>query len=145
MWITVNTNEEIKRFMASMCEFHDSCIKEMHYVSGAYVGNNLGMYPLNDKRLLKVVIQRQFDDPSMLEMEFSGIKFMKLQPLDAKYTCEISGAVMFKKDGLIYWCDDYVDISSADNIECTLICAEKLRWRSIAQHIGADEFYKPHE
>ena len=39
--------------------FHDTCLTELRYVSGAYVGENLGMYPINDKRKVNVFIQRQ--------------------------------------------------------------------------------------
>ena len=144
MWKDIKTNEGIKDFMDSVYCFHDSCIKEMHYLSGAYVGEGLGMYPLNDKRILRVVIQRQFDNPSMLELEFSGLQYMNLQPVDPTYTCEILGSAMFEKDGLIYWCDDgNVDIASIDNYDGTLICAERLRWRPIDGHMGASEYYIP--
>ena len=78
MWQESKTNDDIKSFMDLVCYFHDGCIKEMHYLSGAYVGEGLGMYPLNDKRILKVIIQRQFDDLSMLELEFSGLTVANL-------------------------------------------------------------------
>ncbi len=29
--------------------FHDSCIKEMRYISGAYVSEDLSMLPINKK------------------------------------------------------------------------------------------------
>lgn len=57
MWEIIHTNSEILKFMESVCYFHDSCIKEIRYISGAYVGENLSMHPLNDRRILRVVIQ----------------------------------------------------------------------------------------
>lgn len=60
--------------MERVYDFHDSCVKEMSYISGAYVDDSLSMYPLNDRRILRVVIQRQFDENSMIEMEFQGFK-----------------------------------------------------------------------
>ena len=142
MWIEIKTKEDIKEFMNSVYCFHDGCIKEMHYISGAYVGEGLGMYPLNDKRILRIVIQRQFDNPSMLELEFSGLQYMNLNPVDPTYTCEINGSVMVEKEGLIYWCDDdNADADSIENYDGTLICAEKLRWRPIEGHMGSGEYY----
>ena len=37
MWNTINTEKDIKYLMEQVCEFHDACIKEMIYYSGAYV------------------------------------------------------------------------------------------------------------
>lgn len=56
--------------MEAMYGFHDSCIKEMKYVSGAYVMDDLSMHPINEKRNISVLIQRQFENPSVIEMEF---------------------------------------------------------------------------
>ena len=82
MWETIRTSDEILRFMEKMCYFHDSCIKEMHYISGAYVGEGFAMYPLNDRRVLRMVIQRQCAKNAMIEMEFQGLKCLKLAPAD---------------------------------------------------------------
>lgn len=142
MWEIISTNGEILKFMENVCYFHDSCIKEINYISGAYVSENLSMYPLNNRRVLRVVIQRQYEKDSMIEMEFQGLKYLKLFPVDDSYTCEILDSTMIMKDGNIYWCDcgnltepDIVDYAGA------LICASKLRWRSIENHMGEKEFY----
>ena len=78
MWEIICTNDEILKFMERVCYFHDSCIKEISYISGAYVDENLSMYPLNNRRVLRVVIQRQYEKDSMIEMEFQGLKHLKL-------------------------------------------------------------------
>ena len=142
MWEAIRTSDEILRFMEKMCYFHDSCIKEMHYISGAYVGEGFAMYPLNDRRVLRVVIQRQCAKNAMIEMEFQGLKCLKLAPADEDYTCEILDSTMIIKDGNIYWCD-CGDLSEADlgAYEGTLICAAGFRWRSIENHMGEKEFY----
>jgi hypothetical protein len=142
MWETISTNDDILRFMERMCDFHDSCIKEIAYLSGAHVKENLSMYPLNDRRVLRVVIQRQYEKDSMIEMEFQGLKCLKLFPVDENYTCEISNAAMFLKDGNLCWCDS-ADFSESDfhDDTGTFICASRLRWRSIEKHMGEKEFY----
>ena len=55
-------NNDIEKFMKRICYFHDSCIKELKYLSGAFVDEDLAMYPVNDRRILKVAIQRQFEN-----------------------------------------------------------------------------------
>ncbi len=143
MWKTIGTDDEISRFMEAVCYFHDSCIKEMSYISGAYVDANLSMFPLNNRRVLRVLIQRQYETNAVIEMEFQGLKYVKLFPVDEDYTCEILGSAMMMKDGSIYWCD-CADLSEADldDYTGTLICASKLKWRAVENHLGNSEFYK---
>ncbi len=43
MWHEIKNNEDITNFMESVFYFHDSCIKEIKYTSGAYVQENLAM------------------------------------------------------------------------------------------------------
>ena len=72
-WNEITDENSLKEFMERVSFFHDSCIKEMHYLSGAYVNENLDMYPVNDRRILRVIIQRQYEEDSMIEMEFQGL------------------------------------------------------------------------
>ena len=74
MWNDIRDEKTLEEFMESMDFFHDSCMKEMKYVSGAYVEEDLGMYPVNDRRILNVIIQRQYEENYMIEMEFSVLK-----------------------------------------------------------------------
>ena len=142
MWNEVLDKNDLQCFMNEIGYFHDSCIKEMRYLSGAYVDDDLAMHPVNDKRILTVIIQRQFEDVSMIEMQFIGLKCLKLFPIDEEYTCEILDSTMLIKDDCIYWCD-CGDVSENDFVdyEGTFVCASKLRWRSIENRMGQDDFY----
>ncbi|MBR3956065.1 MAG: hypothetical protein IKJ63_11395 [Clostridia bacterium] len=142
MWHEILTQEDIERFMEQMLYFHDSCIKEMRYVSGAYVEDDLAMYPLNSRRELRMIIQRQFAKDSAIEMVFGGLKNMKLMPFDEQYTCEIMEASMGFKDGLLYWCNeaDPVACEDADYIGI-VIYAETLKWRTLENAMGKNEIY----
>ena len=101
MWNEIIDEKDIQNFMNKVGFFHDSCIKEMKYYSGAYVNDNLAMYPINDKRILNVIIQRQFKELSMIELQFIGLKYLNLFPTSEEYTCEIFESTMFIKDGFI--------------------------------------------
>ena len=68
MWNDIANENDLKNFMDAMYGFHDSCIKEIKYISGAYVNEKLSMSPVNSQRILSVIIQRQFEDPSAIEM-----------------------------------------------------------------------------
>ena len=133
MWQEIKTEMELQTFMEKLHFFHDSCIKEIQYISGAYVNAGLRMHAINDRRLLRVLVQRQCAELATLELEFGGLKYMNLIPLDETYTCEILAAALYFQDGYIYWCDKTADdTQDAGPFESILICAERLRWRPTA-------------
>lgn len=142
MWNKIVNNDDVMNFMNKISYFHDSCIKEMNYLSGAYVNENLSMHPINDRRLLKVIIQRQFEDLSVIELEFVGLKYLKLFPTNEQYTCDILDSTIILKNDCVYWCD-CGDISETelDYYEGTLVCAEKLRWRVVDVSLGQKDFF----
>lgn len=142
MWNEITNEEELQSFMKRMYFFHDSCIKELKYISGAYVNENLGMYPLNDQRALRVIFQRQFDEYPMIELEFKGLKYLKLFPLDEQYTCEILDSTLILKNDCVYWADcGELSEEDIESYSGTVICASKLRWRSIYGFMGKELFF----
>jgi hypothetical protein len=146
IWNEITTQEEIDGFMKVVWGFHDTCLKEMKYVSGAYLSKeHHGMYPVNNKRILNVIFQGNFKNLSVsaIEVEFIGLRYLSLRPDDEYYTCEILGATMAKKENYIYWCDlDGLPDDNYDRYECTVICSERFRWRRADEFLGEDEeFY----
>ena len=136
MWNDIVDNETKENLLKEINYFHDSCIKEIKYLSGAFVDENGAMYPVNDKRILSVIIQSQYNKNLSLEMEFSQLRFLVLGPVNEDYTCEIHDAYLWMKDGYLYWSDN---TSLSNNVplelldyEGILICAKKLRWRYIS-------------
>lgn len=143
MWNEIKDEHTLQNFMETMDYFHDSCIKEMKYVSGAYVNEDLSMYPVNNRRIIHMLIQRQYEENSMVEMEFQGVKWLKLFPADEQYTCEILDATMILKDDCIYWGDcGGLSVADLNDHDGTVICASKFRWRSITDCMGDTEFYR---
>ena len=132
-WNKILSEQDLAEFAALTGHFHDGCVKELRYVSGAYVAPNLNMYPLNDRRVLRMVIQCQSKEHPVIELEFAGLKSLSLSPVGTDYTCEISTAVMRMEDGCFCWSDD------GD----TTVRAEKLRWRLLGEDcLGDKEIYR---
>lgn len=142
MWNEINTEQELHDFLELYGGFHDSCLKELRYISGAFVNQNLGMHPINDQRKLYIVFQRQYEKFTVIEMEFSGLLKLNLCPNDESYTCEILDAPMFFEDGKIYWGDSDWFKEERERYEGTWLCAEKVRWRNADEYIGSKEIYK---
>ena len=142
MWNEIANEKDLNSFMDAMYAFHDSCIKEIKYISGAYVDEKLSMSPVNSRRVLSMIIQRQFENPSVVEMQFVGLKSLKLFPIDENYTCEINDATMILKEDRIYWCDcGGLSEKDVESYTGTTICASKVRWRALDEYIGSKEIY----
>lgn len=143
MWKEIKSDDDLKRLKSALACFHDSCIKEMRYISGAFVNKQLAMLPINKDRALRVVFQRQYREDSVIELEFAGLKHLKLIPVEEEYTCEILDASLFRKNGWIYWCD-CGGLSGEDlaQFSGTIICASDLRWRTLENSLGEQPIYQ---
>ncbi len=143
MWNEIISENDLNDFLVRFGYFHDSCIKEIKYIGGAYVNEDLSMYPINSQRTARIIFQRQYRDPSVIEMEFIGVSQLSLFPPDEKYTCEILDATMIRQEDRIYWCD-CGGLSETDlkDYQGALICASRVRWRAADEYIGKKEIYQ---
>ena len=142
MWNKIEKEDDLNNFMNILKDFHDSCIKEFKYTSGAYVDKDLSMYPINDKRKLRMIIQRQSRNPAVVEIEFSGLYQFNYYPVDENQTCEILEATMLLKNECIYWCDcGGLSENDFSSYEGTMICAKRIRWRIADEYIGSSDVY----
>jgi len=144
MWNEIENEADIHRFMKLVGWFHDGCIKELRYTSGAFVAKTLSMHPFNSERTLRMIVQRQYRNPMAVEMEFKGLAKLSMFPADPNlYDCILLGATMIKGDNCIYWCDSgNLSESELNSYEGTLICASKVRWRVADEYIGSEEVYR---
>ncbi len=146
MWRIIQSQEDADNLLNTFGRFHDGCIKEIKYISGEYVAENLSMMPFNTKRELCVVFQRQCDSPCVIEVIFSKLIQMNLLPRDEQYDGIIYGASIFVNEECIIWVDDDL---TGDNISDTLkqddntwIKAKEMKWRIADEYIGAEEVYR---
>lgn len=131
MWYNINTEQELDNFFELYGGFHDCCLKELRYISGAFVKENFEMHPINDQRRLYILFQRQSENFTSIELEFSGLIKLSLTPCDDSFTCEILDASMFFEDGKFYWGDSNWFIELREQYTGTWLCAEKVRWRIV--------------
>ena len=122
----MRTSEELHSFLENVCYFHDCCVVEMHYVSGAHCTGHW-MSPVNDRRELNVTLHGAQNGV----LTFFGLKFCKLVP-EILGTCEILGVSMWADEKGVFWCDD--DNIGPENLEKytgTVICAESVTWAAL--------------
>ena len=135
MWNRVLDKKGVTELNKIFGGFHDSSIKEMRYISGAYVSEDLSMLPINKKRNLYVIFQRQAENPAVIEILFEGVSCLHLCPLDQKYTCEIFDCYFDVVDDTIYWADSS-DFAINQEYDGTWVAAESLCWRTADEYLG---------
>jgi hypothetical protein len=141
MWNIIETESDILNFMRRMDDLSDSCIKEIKYVSGGYVNEDLSMHAQNSKRNLYICIQRQYSSLSTIELMFQGVKKFIMVPRNEHQDCVIYNTSLIKNQNLYYWADyEDLDINNFDEFG-TLAIAEKVYWRNINARLGDKEIY----
>jgi hypothetical protein len=91
------------------------------------------------------LIQRQFKDPSAIELLFEEVTRFNLVPSPEDYASIIFSATLLVQDGVIFWSPEGSwKPDEADKDESTWISARKLRWREVPW-LGQDLRYGPKE
>jgi len=147
-WHSVNTNKDINNLLEFYHGFHDSCIKEIRYISGAGVNADKSMFfgEAKDRRV-EVAFQSQWN-PGTIELRFTGMRRMSIIGWQRNYFCDIYGCYLAIHNDLITGLDEKL-IVWADNggfdpkasfekhtlsePETSFIIAENLFWREAAE------------
>jgi len=105
------------------------------------------MNPVDNLRRLSVIFQRQFEDPSTIEIIFEKLIKLNLVPTPEEYTGNITCAYMNIVDDVIYWAEDeYFDPVKLDEYDdFTWISSFSAKWRIAEQYLGDEEVYKPRD
>ena len=142
-WYDLDTEKSIKSFMYDCCAFHDSCVKEIRYISGSYT-TETGLYPVNDVRCLSIIFHGYFQEfeTYVIELKFSGLKHFIMNQND-KFSSEILQASLFRDDNYIVWSND--DFENAIDALCkgeVVVVSEGLQWRALDNSfLGSDTIY----
>ena len=98
MWTEIKNQSDIDNLLELYGYFHDSCIRDFHVSTRAYVEKNLSM-GFDNRLTLSILFQRQFSPNSVLELKFEDIvKFNYNQIGD-----DIFDASIIIEDDLFYW------------------------------------------
>lgn len=142
-WIEVKDSKDIENLLDKFGGFHDSCLKELYMWTESYVDENLsmGISPELDTNV-RILFQRQFHDPSAIELLFEGVTQFHIVPSPINYDSIIYDAKLILHKGLFYWADDYdwepEDYSLDTN---SWISAKRLKWRDASSWMGKQNRY----
>ena len=141
-YIQINTESDIQELNKKFNYFHDSCIKEINYISGEYVDAKGAMYPFNSERKLSVILQSQNAQIRAIELVFEKIKSFYLAPKIPDYDGIIYESFFKKGQNFFYWSDSDEFIAEPKLDETgTFIIAEAVKWRKV-NFLGNEQVYK---
>ncbi|MDO4630054.1 MAG: hypothetical protein Q4C70_12810 [Planctomycetia bacterium] len=144
-WFRIHSENGIQPLLWLMNGFHDTCVKEIWYDSGAYVNQDLSMFPYNSRANLHLIIQGQWENPSTIELVFEEVSRFVLEPIPGDdEMCDIFDASMFLENGFFHWCDtdgyrDYAHLR--DSIGVTWVRAPRVRWREVDRFLGQENVF----
>jgi hypothetical protein len=145
-WTPIKSQADVDHLLRTFGGFHDGCIREAHIWTEHYVRSDLQMSCTGalDTRA-RILIQRQFNAPSAIELLFEHVITFHLQPSPENYDSIIFGAAMLHESDRFYWADsDDWSPASATRDKSTWIAAKTLSWRDASDLMGPDLHYGPH-
>lgn len=143
-WNEIKSQDDANALMELFGWFHDGCIREAHFWTDHWVSKDLSMScPGNLDNRIRFLIQRQFKNPSAIELLFEEVTRFNLVPTPENYDTIIFEAVLIVREDGIYWSPESgwsIDSSQRDND--TWVSAKKLRWREV-DWLGETLHYGP--
>jgi len=143
-WQEIKTQADADALLSVFGNFHDSCIREAHLWTGYSVSRELYMScPCNLDNNIRFLIQRQFKNPSAIELLFEEVTRFQLVPTPENFDSIILGATILVQDGSIFWSlEGGWTPDKAHRDEVTWVSARKLRWREV-DWLGKELRYGP--
>lgn len=141
-WIELKEKSEIKKLLEDFGYFHDGCLKEMHMWTDTYVEEKLNMNaPGELDTNVKLLFQRQFKNPSVIELWFEGVTEIRILPTPENFTSILFEAIILKQHDTYYWSDDIDFDPNQIEYHPSWISAKKLRWRERNDWMGKQNRY----
>jgi hypothetical protein len=145
-WKEIKSQSDADHLMDLFGGFHDACLREAHLWTDHWVGPTLSMScPGHLDNRLRLLVQRQFKDPSAIELLFEELTRFNLVPSPENYDAVIFEATLLVKDENIYWsCRDNWKPDSPTRDSGTWVSARRLCWRPV-DWLGRELRYGPKE
>ena len=141
-WQELDTPDQIHHLMGLFGNFHDGCVREIHVSTGHSVAENLSM-TVDWRTTVHMLIQRQFRNPSAIELRFTEVVDLRVSPPSPNYEAIIFSAACFLRHRILYWAENASwSPDSADRDQWTWIAARRAWWRAASEWMGPDLRYR---
>ena len=125
-WRYIETQSDADFLLEQAHSFHDTVLKDLNYISGAYIDNKNHMYPIDSKR--QVIMRFDSQWCRSIELIFEGVTALNLRPALDNYDSSIYGASLLCQNSSVFFCDTQMN-SIDKTYEGTWIESYSLRWR----------------
>jgi hypothetical protein len=144
VWNPISSQADIERLLKLFGWFHDGCLREAHVWTEHSVSSDLRMSCSgNLDTRVRILIQRQFKEPSAIELLFEQVTTFHLKPSPENYDSIIFGATMLVENDVFYWADsEGWSLNSSEHDNATWISAKKLSWRDASNWMDAELRFK---
>lgn len=141
-WHELITERDICELMDLFGHFHDGCLREVHIATGHFVKKDLSM-TVDWRTTAHMLVQRQFQPFSAIELRFEEIVGLKLSPPTPRYESIIYRAAFLLSNGVFYWAES-ADWSpdSLQPDDVTWIAARRAWWRDASEWLGPTLRYR---
>jgi len=126
MWKQMETQQDITQLMSECHSFHDCCLHNIQYTSGASVDEDGYMTPINSSRTLTLEFHQQGTPPRSLRLNFQGLDTLFLSPTLPDLTCELLEAHLVLQDGKVLWMSEDLNVPIIE--QRLYVCAKRLEW-----------------
>ena len=142
-WVEINEQSDIEHLLEHFGYFHDGCLREMYMWTGTYVNEDLSMaVPGELDTNVKILFQRQFANPSAIEILFENVTGVQIIPSPENYDSIIRDAIILKVEDNFYWADDYNWHPKENSNACSnWISAKRMKWREVNDWMGKKNRY----
>jgi len=128
-WIPILTEADAHALTEKFGYFHDGCLREFYLWTETSVAADLRMTcPGHMDSHNKFLFQRQFPNPSAIELHFDEVIGFHYAPSPENYDSIIFEAKITQTNGLFYWKEEGFDKS--------WVCGKKLKWRDASEWMG---------
>ncbi|WP_338749483.1 hypothetical protein [Bacillus sp. FJAT-52991] len=142
-WKEVKDSKDIENLLKLFGGFHDSCLKELYMWTESYVDEDLSMGMSTELDTnVRILFQRQFCNPSAIEILFEGVTQFHIVPSPINYDSIIYEAKIILHNGLFYWVDDYEwEPDGVTHGAENWISSKSLKWRDVSSWMGKQNRY----
>ena len=138
MWTAVVTQADADSLLGLFGSFHDGCIREAHVWGGYYVSPDMSMKcPSTPDLQCSLLIQRQWEDPSVIELLFDQVSRITVAAPEA-FDRIISAADLRVEPDRIVWSSvtEFEEVNR--EIESvTSVVGRRAWWRAIDNGLGS--------
>jgi hypothetical protein len=141
-WNIIKSQADVNFLNDVFDNFHDSYLKELCFVSGSYIGEDRSMNEHNEP-MARFLFQRQWENPSVIEIEFSDVIQINIKPEGKDEFTYISIARLYFHNNIFFWSARDYEIHEDGKDAYTWVAAKQVKWRVRDELLGNKKIYMP--